>query len=107
MTTPKITIHSREDLELMLYQNYEVSSLIVNSILKNLKNKKKKFKLIEINIMNEDSIYDIIIDRSNILDSLEKNLKIHEKHEDYESCSKILKAIQYLSINQQKNYENL
>jgi len=103
MAIPQITVNSREDLRYVLKKgDHRISSIIVNSILKNLKNKKKSFKIMEIKIIDELSIYDIKMNRENMLHSLNLNLKIYEKNEDYEMCSKILEAIQYLKINNQK-----
>ncbi len=40
--------------------------------------------------------YDIMIDRPDMIETLEQNLTTMEEYEDYERCSKIVKAIDYL-----------
>jgi hypothetical protein len=94
-----ITVQTQEDFEdLMKDNNYEISSAITKCILKNLKGKKKHIHILEINVLEEQTTYDITIDRNDMVDSLEKNLKIHEKNEDYETCGEIVKAIKYLKL---------
>lgn len=92
-----ITVQTQEDFEaLMQSNNFEISSAIVKSILTNLKGRKRHVHILEINVLEEQTVYDITIDRGDMLESLEKNLKIHEENEAYEVCSEIVKAIEYL-----------
>ena len=93
-----ITVNTQEEFEeLMKENNFEISSAIVNTILDNLKGKKKHVHILEINVIEEQTIFDITIDRKDMLESLEKNLKIHEDNEAYEKCSEILNDIEYLN----------
>jgi saccharopine dehydrogenase-like NADP-dependent oxidoreductase len=97
MMAHSITVQTQEDFEeLMQANNFEISSAIVKTILKNLKGRKKHVHILEINVLEEQTIYDITINREDMLESLEKNLKIHEENEAYEVCSEIVKAIEYL-----------
>tara|TARA_R110001592_G_scaffold191790_2_gene438325 strand:+ start:485 stop:784 length:300 start_codon:yes stop_codon:yes gene_type:complete len=73
-----------------------ISKLIVSSILQNLIGKKKHIHILEIYIKDEDSIVDVTCHRDDFIETLEENLQIHVHHEDYESCSGIKKAIEYL-----------
>jgi hypothetical protein len=41
-------------------------------------------------------IYDIMIERLDMVETLEQNLQIMEEFEDYERCQKIFEAINYL-----------
>lgn len=92
-----ITVNTQEEFEeLMKENNFEISSAIVKTILGNLKGRKKHVHILEINVLEEQTVYDITINRKDMLESLEKNLKIHEDHEVYEVCSKIVEAIEYL-----------
>ncbi len=92
-----ITVNTQEDFEsLMQDNNFDISSAIVKSILKNLKGRKKHVHILEINVLEEQTVYDITIDRTDMLQSLEKNLKIQEENEAYETCGEIVKAIKYL-----------
>lgn len=92
-----ITVNTQEEFEeLMKENNFEISSAIVKTILGNLKGRKKHVHILEINVLEEQTVYDITINRKDMLESLEKNLKIHEVNEAYEVCSEIVKAIEYL-----------
>ena len=92
-----ITVKTQEDFETLMHEsNFEISSAIVKSILKNLKGRKKHVHILEINVLEEQTVYDITIDRIDMLESLEKNLKIQEENEAYETCGEIVKAIKYL-----------
>ena len=95
--TNSITVKTQEDFEVMMKDNnYEISNNITKTILKNLKGRKNNIHVLEIKVLEEHTIYDITINRDDMLDSLEKNLKIHELNEDYETCSAMVKAIKYL-----------
>ena len=92
-----ITVNTQEDFEEMMKdKNFEISSAITKVILKNLKGKRKNIPILAIQVLEEQTIYDITVQRGDMLESLEKNLEIHVANEDYESCSKILEAINYL-----------
>jgi len=75
----------------------ELNDLIVDEALKNLKTKRKQIPIVSIYTKDEDLIYDIIIDRPDMVETLEQNLETMEEYEDYERCSKIIKAIDYLN----------
>jgi 5-enolpyruvylshikimate-3-phosphate synthase len=92
-----ITVQTQEDFEaLMQENNFEISSAIVKSILANIKGRKKHVHILEINVLEEQTVYDITINRIDMLESLEKNLKIQEANEAYEVCGEIVKAIEFL-----------
>lgn len=92
-----ITVQTQEDFEsLMKENNFIISSAIVKIILKNLKGKKRHVHILEITVLEEQKTYDITINRDDMVESLEKNLNIHENNEDYETCGEIVKAIKYL-----------
>ena len=95
--THMITVNTQEDFEdMMKDNNFEISSAITKTILKNLKGKKKNIPILAIKVVEDQTIYDITVERGDMLESLEKNLEIHIANEDYESCSKILEGINYL-----------
>ena len=74
----------------------ELNDLIVDIALDNLKTKPKQIPVVSIYTKDEDMTYDIMIDRPDIVETLEQNLTTMEEYEDYERCSKIVKAIDYL-----------
>jgi hypothetical protein len=41
-------------------------------------------------------MYDITIDRQEFVSTLEHNLPILEKNEEYETCAEVVKAIKFL-----------
>lgn len=96
-----IDVHDIEEFEeIVKSKDLKMSKYIVSLILKNLNTKKRFIHALEVYIKSTYSVFDITIDRKNFLDTLEKNLEIHEHHEEYEDCAKILKAINSLkSVN--------
>ena len=76
----------------------ELNDLIVDIALDNLKTKRKQIPVVSIYTKDEDMIYDIIIDRPDMVETLEQNLITMEEYEDYERCSKIVKALDYLKL---------
>ena len=53
--------------------------------------------------MDDDAFYELTLDRNDFIKSLEKNLVIHEKYEEYEVCAKILDTIKTLKAKNGKN----
>jgi DNA-directed RNA polymerase len=93
----RIKVKSIEEFEEMLQeQDLKISKAIVEVALKNLKNKKRFIPVMEIHVEEDESIFDITLDRQNMLSTLRQNLEIHERNEDYEGCARIAKAIQEL-----------
>jgi len=77
-------------------QDLKISKAITEVALKNLKSKKRFIPVLEIHVEEEGQIFDITLDRRDILSTLQQNLEIHERNEDYEGCARIAKAIQEL-----------
>jgi hypothetical protein len=98
MSVYKIKVNTLEEWEnIVKDQNYDVSKAVVNKILENLHTKKRFIPILEIEVNNNGEIYDITLDRKNMLNTLQVNLKIFEKYEDYEGCDSIIKAINTIS----------
>lgn len=74
----------------------KLHDLIVDTALANLNSKRKQIPVVSIYTKDEDMIYDIMIDRVDMLETLEQNLKSMEEYEDYERCQQIVEAISYL-----------
>jgi hypothetical protein len=68
----------------------------VKGILDNLNSKKRHIHILEVTVEEDDTIFDITCDRKDFLETLEKNLIIMERWEQYETCSEIIKAIEIL-----------
>ena len=93
----RIKVKSVEEFEDMLQeQDLKISKAIVEVALKNLKAKKRFIPVLEIHVEEDETIFDITLDRQNLLSTLQQNLEIHERNEDYEGCARIAKAMQEL-----------
>lgn len=87
---------SEEFNQLLKDKDIRISKGIVEGILKNLVGKKNHIHVLEIYLKNEDSIVDITVHRDDFIQTLEENLQTFIYHEEYEACSGIQKAINYL-----------
>jgi len=74
----------------------ELNDLIVDTALSNLKTKRKTIPVVSLYTKDTDMFYDIMIDRPDMVETLEQNLNTMEEYEDYERCAKIVEAIDYL-----------
>ncbi len=93
----RIKVKSVEEFEdMMQEQDLKISKAIVEVALKNLKNKKRFIPVLEVHVEEDETIFDITLDKRNILSTLQQNLEIHERNEDYEGCARIAKGIQEL-----------
>jgi len=93
----RIKVKSIEEFEEMLQeQDLKISKAIVEVALKNLKNKKRFIPVMEIHVEKDESIFDITLDRQNLVSTLQQNLEIHERNEDYEGCARIANALKEL-----------
>jgi DNA-directed RNA polymerase len=93
----RIKVKSVEEFEDMLQeQDLKISKAIIEVALKNLKGKKRFIPVLEIHVEEDESIFDITLDRQDMVSTLQQNLEIHERNEDYEGCARIAKAIQEL-----------
>ena len=93
----RIKVKNVEEFEDMLQeQDLKISKAIIEVALKNLKGKKRFIPVLEVHVEEDESIFDITLDRQNMLSTLQQNLEIHERNEDYEGCARIAKAIQEL-----------
>ena len=96
MALDLILNNSDEFEDLISNQDERVSNAVVEVILKNLKGKKRHLHVLSVTILEEGSVYDITIDRKDFLSTLQKQLPILERHELYEKCSEVVKALNYL-----------
>jgi hypothetical protein len=97
----RIKVKNLEEFEDLLAQkDIKISKAIVEIALKNLNNKKRFVPILEVYLEEEGDIFDITLDRRDMLITLKQNLQIHELHEDYEGCARISAAIKSLESNQ-------
>jgi len=93
----ELTVNNSDEFEdLINRQDKDVSEALVETILKNLKGRKRHLHVLSVAVVEEGSIYDITVDREDFEDTLQKQLPILEKHELYEMCAEVVKALKYL-----------
>jgi hypothetical protein len=99
MSKPKeIEVRSIDDFhELVDNKNFSISQAIVSSILSNLKTRKKNVHILSVKCLEENTVFDITLDKDSFSETLKENLKYFEDREMYESCIEISKAIKTLS----------
>ena len=76
--------------------NKKLHDLIIDVAITYLKTKEKSIPVVSIYTSKEDMNYDIMIERRDMIETLEQNLIIMEEYEDYERYQNILKALNYL-----------
>jgi hypothetical protein len=82
--------------DIFTYGRKELNDLIVDTALDNLHTEIENIPVLSIFTKDTDTLYDIIIERPDMIETLEQNLVSMEEYEDYERCSKIINAIDYL-----------
>lgn len=93
----EITVFDSDEFERLIHnKDIRISQALVSTILNNLTGKKRHIPVLSILVENEQTIYDITVDRNEFLYLLKENLPIHEKNELYEVCAQIVKAIEKL-----------
>ena len=89
---------SSEEMNIMFEDdNKPLSDLIVDIALENLDTTIESIPVVSIATIEDDLIYDVIIDRIDMVETLEQNLILMEDFEDYGRCQKITDALFYLN----------
>ena len=97
-------VETTEEFESMLQtKDIRISEALVNTILNNLKGKKRHIHALSVVCKEEDAIYDITVDRKDFSHTLETNLPTYEKEERYEECIEIKRALEYLKKRNKRN----
>ena len=96
MATEISVFDSDEFEQLVASRDLRISKALVETILKNINGRKRHIHALSVLIEQEQTIYDITIDRQEFIHTLEQNLPIYEKHELYEKCAEIVNAIKVL-----------
>jgi hypothetical protein len=89
------TLHEFQDL--VDNKHFSISQAIVTSILSNLKTRKKNVHVLSVKCLEENTVFDITLERTNFSETLKENLKYFEDREMYEECVEIDKAIKTLN----------
>jgi hypothetical protein len=82
--------------ELIAQRDVRISKALVETILKNLKGRKRHLHALSVLVEQDQTIYDITVDRQDFVTTLENNLPVYEKYELFEGCAEIVKAISFL-----------
>jgi len=82
--------------DIFTYGRKELNNLIVDTALDNLHTEIDDIPVLSIHTKDTDTFYDIMIERPDMVETLEQNLISMEVYEDYERCSKIINALDYL-----------
>jgi len=89
------TLHEFQDL--VDKKHFSISQAIVSSILNNLKTRKKNIHVLSVKCLEDDTIFDITLEKNNFASTLQENLKYFEEREMYEQCAEIDSAIKILN----------
>lgn len=99
----QLVYDNSEEIQYMLEGgDYNLSCLVVDTTLQNLKTKKKVIPIVSIYAQEDDMVWDLTLDREDMEETLSKNLEIMEKFEDYERCQEIVNGIKFIQ-NKNKN----
>ena len=99
MATEISVFDSDEFEDLVSQRDLRISKALVETILENLKGRKRHLHALSVLIEQDQTIYDITVDRQDFVITLEQNLPIYEKYELYEKCAEIVKAVGFLNKN--------
>lgn len=93
----EISVFNTEEFENLVSQkDLRISKALVETILINLKGRKRHLHALSILVEQDQTIYDITVDREEFVNTLEMNLPIYEEAELYEKCAEMVKAVKYL-----------
>lgn len=91
------SVNNSEEFESMIEQNdIRISKALVETILKNLKGRKRHIPAMSIFLKDEELTIDVTVDREDFEYVLETNLPKYEAYELYEKCAEIVKALEFL-----------
>jgi hypothetical protein len=96
MVTEISVFDSEEFEELISQRDLRISKALVETILKNLKGRKRHLHALTVLVEQDQTIYDITVDRNDFITTLEQNLPVYEKNELYEGCAEIVTAVKFL-----------
>ena len=97
MMATEINLNNSEEFQEMIERkDFTIAKAVVESILTNLNGRKKHVHVLSVNCLEEQSTFDITLDRKYFVETLQENLKYYVEQELYEECSKIVEAINTL-----------
>ena len=99
----EITVQNSNEFQQMIdSKDIRVSEATVGAILKNLNTRKKELCVLSIHSIEENTIYDITVEKKYFIETLEANLAHYVREEKYEDCQHISDAIAKLKLKTKK-----
>lgn len=99
----EFSVNNMEEFEQMAESgDIRIAQALVDTILKNLKGRKRHIPALSVFVEEEEIILDVTVDRQDFIYVLETNLHKFEVHELYEKCAEIVKALKYLKEQEEK-----
>ena len=93
----EISVFDSDEFEqLVASRDLRISKALIETILKNINGRKRHIHALSVLVEQEQTMYDITIDRQEFITTLEQNLPVYEKYELYEGCAEIVNAIKIL-----------
>jgi hypothetical protein len=94
MKPKEITVNTIDEFQdLVKNKDISIAKAVIESIIKNIKTRKKHIHVLSVEVVEENTVFDITLEKQHFKSTLEDNLKHFEAKEMYEECSKIHDAI--------------
>ena len=107
MQKQRLTVQNHEEFtELVDNSDFRIVRAIVEGCLQNLETTKRFIHILTVEVEEEDDIYELTLDRKEILGCLNRNLVHYEEHEWYEKCSEIVNAIEIFRRQEKKQQQH-
>jgi len=102
----EITLNNSDEFQDMIdRKDFIIAKAIVEAILNNINTRKKHVHILSVNCIDDNTTYDITLEKRYFVETLQENLKFYVEKELYEECSKIVQAINNL-INKENVIES-
>lgn len=93
----EFTFNNSEEFEGIVESgDIRVAQALVETVLKNLKGRKRHIPAMSVFLKDEQLILDVTVDREDFEYVLKTNLHKYEAHEMYEKCAEIVNALKFL-----------
>jgi hypothetical protein len=89
--------------EMVDNKDFRIAEAVVEGILANIDSKKRFVHLLSIICDEENSIYDITVEKKFFAETLEENLPYYVREERYEDCKRIADTINILKQQELSN----
>jgi hypothetical protein len=102
----QLTVKNQDEFtQLVNNSDFRIVRAIVEGALQNLNTTRRFIHILTVEVEDEDDIYELTLDRKEILGCLKRNLVHYEDHEWYEKCREIVNAIEYLENKEKQQDE--